>query len=170
MKKRELFREKIKVNKELSFQIDENNDEYINIYIKNKLVEKFKLNRKIYTFFKIIQDYTKDDDYIIIEDNGVKIFGKEIYISEDVFMKINAFRACLTLDFYQKKSDNEIKLVYLTKLIYTSQKLFYMMLIPEKLETKPSYYVTNVFKFIDMIEILRYEEPKNNMNKLNEII
>lgn len=170
MKKRELFRERIAVNKEISFQINTINDEYVNIYLNNKLVEKFKLNRKIYTFFKVIQDYAKDDDYIIIEDNAAKIYGKEIDLSENVFMKINADRACLTLDFYQRKSKDEIKLVYLTKLVYTSQKLFYMMLIPKKLEIKQSYYITNVFKFLDMIEILRHEEPKNNMNKLNEIL
>ncbi len=157
MKRRELYENLIHINETYSMQVDKDNDEYVNIYKHHTLLEQFKLNRKIYTLFKILQDYIQEDDYIIVEDNQAKIYGKEIYLYEDIYMRINASRACLTLDFYHKINEQEIKLIYLTKLIYTSQKLFHMMLIPKKLEKTPSYYVTNVFKFLDMIELLRYE-------------
>ncbi|QVK17052.1 hypothetical protein KHQ81_09140 [Mycoplasmatota bacterium] len=157
MKKRELYEKPIHINDSYWIQISKENEEIVNIYKDNCLLESFKLNRKIYTLFKVLQDYIQDDDYITIEDNQVNIYGKEIKLYEDIYMKINADRACLTLDIYQKISQTEIKLIYLTKLIYTCQKLFHMLLIPKKLENKPNYYVTNIFKFLDMIEILGYE-------------
>ncbi len=164
MKKKELYNQSIQINESYYIQIDNNNDEILNIYKDNHLLEAFKLNRKIYTLFKILQDYIKDEAYITVEDNGAKLYGKEIYLYEDIYMKINADRACLTLDFYHKINDTDMELIYLTKLIYTSQKLFHMLLIPKKLATVPSYYLANIFKFLDMIEILRYD----NNNIQNE--
>ncbi len=172
MKKRKIYDKLININETYSMQIDESNEDIVNIYKNNKLIEQFKLNRKIYTLFKVLQDYIQDENYIVVEDNNSKIYGKEIYLYDDIYMKINADRACLTLDFYQKINDTEIKLIYLTKLIYTCQKLFYMILIPQKLNNNPNYYITNVFKFLDMIEIMRYENTlleNNNNGDNNEI-
>jgi len=160
MKKKEIYDKLIQIDESYSMQIDEDNDEIINIYQDDLLIEQFKLNRKIYTLFKVLQDYIQDEDYIVVEDINAKIYGKPIHLYEDVYMKINADRACLTLEFYYKISQTETNLIYLTKLIYTSQKLFHMMLIPNKLAVFPNYYVTNIFKFLDMIEILRYENQQ----------
>lgn len=156
MKNRELYYDRIVINDNLYLKINEDDNEFVNLYKHNKLMEKFKLNRKIYTLFKVIQDYTNDDDYIIVEDTNSKIYGKEIHLYENVYMKVNACHACLTVDFYRKDKDN-IQLIYLTKLIYTVHKFFHMMLIPKKLEKNPNYYITNVFKFLDMLEIMKYE-------------
>lgn len=162
MNKQNLYTKLIHINNQYSMQIDKENNQILNIYHNNILINRFKLNRKIYTLFKIIQEYTLDEDYIIIEDNQAKIYGKPINLYDNVYMQINPDRACLTLDFY-KLTNNKKELVYLTKLIYTTQKLFCMINIPYKLDTNKNYYINNIFKFLDMIEILGYEKE----NKLN---
>ncbi|MDF2700147.1 MAG: hypothetical protein K0Q49_1703 [Haloplasmataceae bacterium] len=157
MKKRELYYEKIKINDTFSIQIDPNNNENLLILKNNEVIDTFSLQRKIYTLFKVLQDYLKDDDYVIVEDNQSKIYGQEINLYDNVYMKINPFRKCLTIDIYRKDDDNET-LLYITKLTYISQKLFNMILIPKKLIEQPNFYITNVFKFIDMLELMNSEK------------
>lgn len=159
MNKNELYTQIIQINDQYSMQVDKNNHDLLNIFYHNQLIYQFKLNRKIYTLFKIIQELINDEDYIIIEDNKAKIYGKPIYLYDNVYMQINPNRACLTLDFY-KKINNKKELVYLTKLIYTTKRLFYYLYIPYKLDTVKNYYLSNIFKFADMIEILGYEKKR----------
>lgn len=164
MNKRELYNQIIRINDIFYMQIDKDNNDFVNIYKDNQLIEKFKLNRKIYTLFKILQEHIQSEDYIIVEDFDTKIYGEEIHLYDDIYIKVNADHACLTLDFYQKLNDTEIKLIYLTKLIYTCKKLFHKLLIPKKIELNTNYYITNVYKFIDMMEILSYEGKNMNIN------
>lgn len=153
MKKRELFYDKIYINEDIVIQIDPNNVGNLLIYKNDVILENFSLSRKIYTLFKVIQDITNDEDYVIVEDNQCMIYGKEINLYENIYMKVNPNRKCLTVDLY-RKDENKETLLYLTKMVYISQKLFNMMLIPQKLIEQPKYYITNVFKFIDMLELM----------------
>ena len=47
MKKRELYDQRIVINEQFSIQIDVKNQEMVNLYLDNHLLEQFKLNRKI---------------------------------------------------------------------------------------------------------------------------
>ena len=162
MKHKELYLGLIKINKTTAIQIDTENYELLNIFHEQTIREKFKLNRKIYTLFKVIQEYTNDCDYVVIEDINIKIYGNRVPLYNDIYLQINPNRACLTLDFYNQNHE----LIFLTKLIYNTQRLFTMFLIPVKLKTEKNYYIRNIFKFIDMIELISYEKNKmlNNIN------
>ena len=156
MNKNELYTKMIQINEHYTMQVNQDNHDILDIYFYNQLIYQFELNRRIYTLFKIIQELINDQDYIIIEDYNIKIYGKPIFLYDNVYMQINPNRACLTLDFY-KLINNKKELVYLTKLIYTTKRLFYHILVPHKLDTVKNYYLGNIFKFLDMIEILNYE-------------
>ncbi|MDF2700148.1 MAG: hypothetical protein K0Q49_1704 [Haloplasmataceae bacterium] len=160
MKQRELFLDQILIDDAYSIKIDPKNNENLIIYENNTIIDEFSLKKRIYTLFKMIQELTDDQDFILL-DQKIKLYGKEIKIKDDIYMKISESHVCLTVDFY-KKVNNEIILYYLTKMTYMTQKLFNKMLIPEKMTNDENYQENNATEFKDMLEILSYPQTLSN--------
>ncbi len=153
MKKRELFLNRIQIDDTYSMQVDELEENLI-IYENDVEIEQFSLRRRIYTLFKVLQEYTNSIDYIEDKEKKHNLYGKEIQINNDVYMQLNDEYGVLAIEFYQKIPDGEDELLYLTKLDYMTQKLFTMMLIPNKVIEDPKYQILNPKEFKDLIEIL----------------
>lgn len=153
MKKRELFLDKIQIDETFSMQIDYTEENLI-IYENEVEIDKFSLRRRIYTLFKVLQEYTNANNYIEDKEKKNKLYGKEIQINTDIYMQLNDKYGTLAIDFYQKIPDGEDELLYLTKLDYMTQKLFAMMLIPNKVIDNPKYQILNPKEFKDLMDIL----------------
>src|SRR5690554_5617337 len=99
MKKRTLFLNRIILNKTYSLKIDESH-EYLNIYKNEVLIEKFLLRRRIYTFFKLLQSIIQDDEVIIDNNKNTALYGAEIKINDNLYMRLTTHREELTVEFY----------------------------------------------------------------------
>ncbi len=152
MKKRDLFLDKIQIDDIYSMQIDPNTLETVNIYENNQLIEQFSLKRRIFTLFKTLQKYINSDDSILDKERNIKLYGKEIPIKEDIFMKVSDEHKELIVKFYHKQDEKNV--LYLTKMNYMTQKLFHNMLIPKKVIENPKYQLLNPKEFKDLMDIL----------------
>lgn len=153
MKERELFLDKIQIDDTYSMQVDIDSKEFVNIYENDVAIDQFALNRKIRTFFKELQKNINSEDYIL-DDKNNRLYGKEIHIKEDIYMQVTNKHKELVIEFYHKDEENNIKILYLTRMNYMTQKLFYMMLIPKKVKDDPKYQILNPKEFKDLMDIL----------------
>lgn len=155
--KKQWYTKPVMITDDVFVQI-EPQDQVVHIYKDNELLEMFALNRKIYTFFKRIQEIVQSTDYLSIENGLGDIYSGDIHLDEPIMMHItNIHHGYLTLDFYRKHDDRR-ELVFLMPLTYTTATLFKNMLIPYHLIKDPSYRIRHVFKFLDMMHILNLNE------------
>jgi hypothetical protein len=162
MKQKKYYEERIHINQNLSLEVDHEHPDHLFIYWNNQLHSTFALNRKTYTLFKKIQDLVHSPHYLTIEGNKGDLYADEIHLSDGISMQVTNTHGCLTLDFFQADDNGNKNLVYLTPLTYTTKTLFQNLLIPYHLQEEPNYRYQNIFKFLDMIEILNYEESLTN--------
>lgn len=154
--KQQWYTKKVQVTDKLYFQLQPE-EQSVNIYVDHQLLETFALNRKIYTFFKRIQDILQSPNYLTIANGLGDLYSGEIHLDATVMMQVTNIHGYLTLDFYHKKADGN-ELLYLMPLTYTAGTLFKNMLIPYHLLKDPNYRIRHVFKFLDMMQILKLKE------------
>jgi hypothetical protein len=160
MKQKKYYEARIQINEHLSIEVDRDHPDHLLLFWNNQIHSIFALNRKTYTLFKKIQDLIHSPHYLTIEGNKGDLYAGEIMLTDAISMQVTNTHGCLTLDFFQEDEAGIKKLVYLTPLTYTTKTLFQNMLIPYRLKEDSNYRYQNVFKFLDMIEILNYEEKQ----------
>jgi hypothetical protein len=160
--KKPLFEEKININSEYSIQLEPHNQEDILIYKNDHVLESFALNRKTYTFFKLLQQLIQAENYYTIEGNKGDLYGLPIHIKDGVYMKITNEYACLSLKFYKQTQEGE-SLLFLTTLTYTIKDLYRKLFVPFQMHQEKNYIARHVFKFLDMILLLNDQKQKKEM-------
>ncbi len=154
MKKRDLFLDKIQIDETFSMQIDLETEGILKIYENDVEIDNFSLTKRIYTLFKVIQEYTNSDKKLIDKGKNTTLYGKEIHIKDQIYMQAKYKHEFLIIEFFLKEENSEERLLYLTKMNYTTQKLFHMMLIPKKVLDDPKYQLLYPKEFKDLIDIL----------------
>ena len=149
MKERELYLDRIELNDKYSIQIDES-QKYVNLYLNNNLLEQFSLRRTISTFFKFLQSHLHSEN--VIKDR----YGEGIKIHDDLYMRLTDKYHELMVEFYHY-DDNNKHVLFTTKTNYMTQKLFSMILVPEKAKIYPQFIIDpqNFKEIIDILSMIK---------------
>lgn len=156
MKKRDLFSGKIQIDEFFSMQVDKDNQKILNIYNNNILLDKFLLNKRIFTLFKVLQTYIQNEDVIIDKKHHASLYGKEIFIEEDLFMQLKEHDENLYVEFYKYENDKR-KILYRISTNHMSQRLFSIMLLPKKAQEYPKLFINpnDVKEIIDILSVIK---------------
>ena len=131
--------EGINIDNSLSLRIDNENTEYVNIYQNKNLIEQFSLKRRIYTLFKTIQILTKADGAVLFTNKNIPLYGKEIQVKENFFIKFTDAYGEVKLKFYEYDKESKENILYVSPIYFHSQKFFSMLLLPEKIKINPGF-------------------------------
>lgn len=140
------------ISDSLILQLDPKQEAVI-FYENNEMIDRFALNRKIYTFFKYIQSLLQSPTFLTIENNLGDVYSGDIHLDDKIMMHVTNTNGYLTVNFYHKTNKKQ-ELLFLMPLTYTTNTLFKNMLIPYHLLKDPSYRIRHIFKFLDMMQIL----------------
>jgi hypothetical protein len=149
---KEYYLEPIEINDTYRLKIDPDSHDNLLIYENNDIIEIFSLKRRVYTLFKIIQNYVQSNHVIDYNKNN-ELYAEPILIKDELYMQVTDQHQVMVVEFY-KQHGHEKKTLYVTKMTCMAKTLFNQLLIALEVDRDPEYQAKFPRLFKDMLDVL----------------